>query len=177
MIPSFAATLKACPFLTTIRSDSSGGHTDLDYFDQLDRMETIDESCVGYIRSFRYGEEEILHVRLLWSYTEVKDAFWNPALPISQGFGESTDRNRHERIRYTTVDGIERYKMFEKIEEPMWTDFTDWGGKRISLRHFDHMRRIQGATVEEWEGRNVMLTDAAWKYLVDDREATLLARR
>ena len=48
-----------------------------------------------------------------------------------------------------------------------WQDCTDFKGLVVPLEIISRMRRIDGKSVEEWQGRGTQVGEAAWKVLTD----------
>jgi hypothetical protein len=155
MLPLSASDLRAAPRLRHIYiKNVPYGQSTPDAFEKMALAKSTNAPS-GIVRSYRNGDDEVLVTRQLSRYIETSDVLAEP-FPYPEEFDQS---------RYTGADGRQREKDFEHRDTPSWVIYTDLAGVSVPLEVIENMRIAQGATLEEWDGRNVEVTDAAWSLL------------
>lgn len=167
MATDLASGLRASPFLRhnhTINIHHS--QVKIDPFEEMERVKST-STTKGTVRSYKHGRNELLVTRQLSYCVEVSDKLADP---------ESYRPYRDQIRRYEGLDGRERNKHFEYLSEPSWVIYTDLGGVSVPLEIIESMRLAQGASLEEWDNRNVMVTDTVWSILEDYLKSTQARR-
>ena len=70
-------------------------------------------------------------------------------------------------VKRKDVNGQSYHVRVKEVKEVEWEDATDYKGLVVPLDMIGQMRKVDGKSVEEWQGRGVEVGDEAWKVLTD----------
>jgi hypothetical protein len=164
MMPKFASDIRRCPYLHTIHTIERDPEesTGLEVFDLLDEVGAAG-TRTGWIRSLCCKGEELLHVHLLSDRLEVADE------PCATPEPEYSDWSSLI-IPYDAADGTRRQKVFVRLAEPIWQDYTDLDGAVVPMEIIREMLKVEGIDEGDWTGRGLEVGELAWRVLVEWRE-------
>lgn len=151
------ADLRATPHLRILHT-SRQFPCDIFVFAIFESLWGIEEAGLihGYISSYTHGEEDLFAVRLLVQDSHIEDRPKSDkllSLPIGFSISEYKDA------------GVEMEQVSYRLPQACWREASDFQGKIFHLEIVEEMRKVEGKTREEWQGRGVAVGDAAWKIL------------
>ena len=120
------------------------------------------------IRSFTNGIEEVIHVRTFSCFRRIA--------PGEAGHSgthgpevRSVKRSRKDDGTDATPEGGKQVPSVRvrDVGELDWEDATDYKGLVVPLEVLGMMRKVDGKTLEEWQGRGVEVGEDGWKVLTD----------
>lgn len=162
MISKFGENLLNAPKLRIIHPARKLVKKGAELFEYLDELESK-ATHPGIIRSFRHGNDELLHARFFTRYIE------SPS-PSDQSSTSGGSRSKLTSVAYVTDDGLERSRRYTRAQEDSWIDYTDYKSRRVPLEIIQKMRLAEGVGLGQWEGRQIEVGDAGWKVLTDWEE-------
>lgn len=118
------------------------------------------------VRSVRYMDSEILHLRVLSSYAPIADIAWTPEDP------QAPERCSHRMI-YTAPDGTTRATIFARQKSSSYYHYTDLNGEAVPLEVMEQMRMVEGRKDSYWQGRQIPVGARAWGVIEDWKRRTL----
>jgi hypothetical protein len=113
------------------------------------------------IRSFTHLGEDLVHVRTWSRFRRIERG--------EPGYSGSYGPEVYSIKRYEDGGGPDSYYKvrIREVEELEWEDATDYKGLVVPLYIIGMMRKVDGKTLEEWQGRGVVVGEKAWKVLTD----------
>lgn len=135
------------------------GHLTLDFFDEIATI-GIPPRKSGSIRSIRHHQSELFHLRLPIESPAVTEKILHQTMHIA---------NAGVHNRFVDTD-------FELMSEVAfhafhhWQDLTDLDGCVVPLDVIAKMLEVDEIKMEDWQGRNMEVTDKAWGVITEWKE-------
>lgn len=160
--PSLALLVRQHPRLRNFHFFSKPVVDAFPYFD--DTREA--EAETGFVKSIRHGDSEILYMEMLVQCIEVSNP---PKWRIQEGMrsGVIPDHSMAiQRVIWGEEDGVDEDRRFAyRKAAPTWMIMTDLDGVIVPAEILHRMREVDGASMEDWQGRNIPVGDDAWAVL------------